>query len=192
MNDDELILAAGRGDRTAFGVFVQAHHKPLLAFIARFLGLTDRATAEDLAQDVFVAAWQAAPRYRAQGKPVAWLLKIASRACLNWRRGQRLRLAEPLAESHPGTRQDFVTSAAEAAEHADRVRRALADLPPQQRAAILLRHFHGLAYQEIAEVLEVSQSAVESLLFRARQRLKSLLGKFESDPPQDSAGSRSY
>lgn len=184
-DDQQLMLAAAQGDREAFGRLVERHHPGVLRFVHRFLGIVDGHTAEDLAQDVFLAAWKAAPSFRPRAKVLTWLLRITTNICLNYRRRSRLRAAVSLAtrgflstqEGNAGLR-----SAAErpdareiAREQAEMVGRAIAGLPPKQRTAILLRHFHGLSYAEIADVLDTSVSAVESLLFRARQSLRNVL-----------------
>lgn len=137
--DDELLIAAGEGDREAFGQFVARHQRAVVGYVQRSLGGADYATAEDLAQDVVVATWQAAPRYRPQAKALAWLYRMATNACLNQQRQARL--------------------------------------APNQRAALLLLHDRELSYAEIGSVLRMSVAAVESVLFRARQRVLVLLAE---------------
>jgi|WetSurMetagenome_2_1015567.scaffolds.fasta_scaffold339029_2 RNA polymerase sigma-70 factor, ECF subfamily len=171
-DETALMLAAGRGDREAFGLLVERYHAAIVQFADRFLGPADRNAAEDLAQDVFLAAWQAAPTYRPRAKVLTWLMRMATNACLNYRRSRRLRMAVSLdAAVTAGSEADHPDARALADERAAVVREAVAGLPPNQRAAVLLRHFQGLSYREIADVLETSVSAVESLLFRAREAL---------------------
>lgn len=187
--DQNLLLAAGRGDQEAFCALVQRQHVAILRFIQRFLGGNDRAAAEDLAQDVFLAAWKAAPTYEASAKVITWLLRIATNLCLNQRRAARLRATVPLAAEDSAQKLPASADRPEArlmaSEQAVQVRAAIAALPPNQRAAILLRHFHDLCYEDIAAALGVSVSAVESLLFRARQALQAALTEPISEtPPQ--------
>ena len=99
--DEDLLIAGGRGDRPAFGELVERHHRAVVQFIYRFLGDVDRSTAEDLAQDVFMHAWKAAPSFRARAKVVTWLLQIAKNRSLNYRRGQRLRRMASLDRDEP-------------------------------------------------------------------------------------------
>lgn len=186
--DETLLTAAGRGDQEAFARLVDRHHRDIVRFVARFVGTGDREAAEDLAQEVFISAWQAAPRFRPKATVRAWLLRIATNKGLNHQRDRRLRLVEPLEAEHrpepaapAGDQPEAVVLGRDAAA---RVQRAMRELPPQQRAALLLRHYHDLPYSEIAEALETSVSAVESLLFRARRTLAAQLRAAESEPAQ--------
>ena len=183
MSDDEqLMRAAAQGDREAFGTLVERHHPGVLRFVHRFLGTVDPQSAEDLAQDVFLAAWKAAPSFRPRARVLTWLLRITTNICLNYRRRSALRTTVPLtALDHPSSREagaslSLATERPDAREiareQAEMVSKAMAGLPVKQRTAILLRHFHGLTYAEIADVLGTSVSAVESLLFRARRSLR--------------------
>ena len=185
------MLAAGRGDREAFADLVERHHRGLLDFIGRFLGTRDACAPEDLAQDVFLAVWRAAQTYLPQPgiSTRSWLLRIAANACLNYRRGRALRSTNALDADSPAAATSQPSAQpgwnVEQTERIARVRGAVAALPPMQRAAVLLRHYHGLSYGEIAEALEASLPAVESLLFRARQTLRTALSAEQSRlPPQ--------
>ena len=163
--DEDLLISAGQGDREAFGLLVERHHRAVVQFAYRFLANVDRDTAEDLAQDVFLRAWKSAPSFQPRARVLTWLLRLTTNACLNYQRGRRLRRVISLQPDAPEN----------ASEEAARVRSAIVDLPDSQRATITLRHFHDFSYVEIAEVLETSVSAVESLLFRARKTLRGRL-----------------
>jgi len=185
-SDEELVSAAARGDREAFGALVERHHRAIIRFVSRFLGIADPNTAEDLAQDVFLRAWLAAPSFRPRptARVSSWLLRIATNVGLNHLRHRRLRLALPIdegtepwaPEGHPGQTDGLVL----AGETVRQVREAISNLAPMQRAAIVLREFHGLPYAEIAEVIETSVPAVESLLVRARRALGEALAGLET------------
>jgi RNA polymerase sigma-70 factor (ECF subfamily) len=177
--DEDLLVAAGAGDREAFGILVERHHRAVVRFAYRFLGNVGRDVAEDLAQEVFLSAWKAAPAYRPRARGLSWLFRIARNACLNYRRSQRLRRTSSLNGANlpdrSGPQSESTEARATAREAAVDVRRAVAELPLKQRAAVILRHFHDLAYADVADVLEISVPAVESLLFRARRRLRGRL-----------------
>ena len=183
--DHDLLIAAGRGDREAFGLLVERHHRGVIQFVHRFLWNVGRDAAEDLAQDVFLSAWRAAPSYEPRAQVRTWLLQIATNACLNYRRRGRLRRAMSLADEDRAEIAGGGPGPAEAAETRERaaeVRQAVTALPPRQRAAIILRHYQGLTYAEIAEVLGISVSAVESMLFRARRTLRENLSTGQDSP----------
>ena len=179
-SDEELLASAGRGDQAAFALLAQRHYEPILRFVRRFLG-ADLAACEDLAQETLLRAWRYAPRFEPRGSARGWLFQIATNACLNQRRAMRLRGAAPF-DAHDLAAAD-TTDAAESHERSQRIRAAVARLPQNQRAAILLRHFEELTYAQIAEALEVSPAAVESLLHRARSRLRELLQEIAENPP---------
>ena len=187
--DEELLVASGRGDRDAFALLVQRHQRAIVHFVHRFLATADRATAEDLAQEVFLSGWKYAASFEPRASVRTWLFRVAANACLNYRRHTRSRIPTvPLGQELEETREGGaagVDSRILAEERAQRMRAALAGLPPKQRAAIVLRHFHGLSYEEIADILEATTSAVDSLLHRARGRLHETLGakkKTENSP----------
>ncbi len=188
--DEELLVAAGRGDRPAFAALVERHHRKIMSFVSRYLCLADRDTAEDLAQDIFMNAWKSAPAYQPRGRALVWLYRLANNACLNYRRRWRLRRTvsldgDPAVEERDSWGAGGGASAVVASEEAAGVRAAVAGLPPRERAAIVLRHFHELSYSEIGVVLEISVPAVESLLFRARKRLRAaLIDRRSSERPQ--------
>ncbi len=189
--DEERLRAAAGGDRAAFAELVQEHHRTVIHFAQRFLGFSDRDAAEDLAQDVFLAAWKDARSFRGQSKVLTWLLRITKNACLNHRRAGRLRRTTPLEDDgisgHSASQQDQPETRSKEGERAHQVAHAVAALPVNQRAAILLRYFHEFSYAEIAEVLESSVSGVESLLFRARKSLGAKLAAANEIRPQVSA-----
>ena len=175
-DDTTLLLDAGKGDRPAFGELVERHHRPIVHFVHRFLSTADRATAEDIAQEVFLAAWKAAPAFTPRAAVRTWLWRIATNICLNHTRSRHRKptvplVGEPAAAGRARASSNPDSKAIELEQNA-RLRAAVASLPASQRSAILLRHFHDLSYTEIAAVLQTSVPAVESLLFRGRQNLK--------------------
>ena len=181
MDDLELLLAAGRGDGEAFGRLAERHHRTVIHYVHRFLGRIDLATAEDIAQDVFLRAWTACPSFTPRAKVLTWLLQIATNACLNHRRGMRLRRMFSLGDTDAaGSTPAGVPGGRDA--QAEAVRDAIARLPDTQRAVIILRHYYDLSYTDIAAALEVSVSSVESLLFRSRRKLRAILEAESADP----------
>jgi RNA polymerase sigma-70 factor (ECF subfamily) len=188
--DAELLLASGRGDREAFALLVQRHHRAVIQFVHRFLATADRATAEDLAQQVFLGAWKYAPTFQPRAKVLTWLFRIATNTCLNYRRYEQARPSPvPLLGQPRRPQQDQRTEGAELGlleeERTQAVRAAVAALPPRQRVVIVLRYFDGFSYAEIATIMETSASAVDALLHRARRALHERLGgQKRQDLPQ--------
>ena len=133
--------------------------------------LRDRAEAEDATQQTFLSAHRALLNGTDPREPAAWLATIARNECWTRIRG---RMREPLPSSELETASERHDPLAEAIRRADLAAlwRAIEELPRPQRDALLLREFGGLSYDELAEALAVSGPAIESLLFRARQRLR--------------------
>ena len=172
LTDNYLLLASGGGDREAFTVLVERHHRAVIHFVHRFLATADRATAEDLAQQVFLNAWRYAPTFEPRAKVLTWLFRLATNTCLNYRRSERSRVSAVLlvraADAAQGAGGRGAEAHLEEAEQAQQVRAAVASLPPKQRAAIVLRYFHDFSYEQIGDILGASTSAVDSMLHRAR------------------------
>jgi RNA polymerase sigma-70 factor (ECF subfamily) len=173
--DVALMLRFQRGDAAAFDELVSRHQKAVLNIAWRYCA--DRAVAEDLAQEIFVKVWRARGSYQPSARFSTWLYRIAVNRCLNEirsrPRGASLPVEETL-EEREGARPDDDLDRAEVRQA---VRRAVDELPPNQRMAVILSRFHELPYEEIAEAMAVSLEAVKSLLFRARENLKTALEK---------------
>lgn len=184
--DAELLVAAGAGDAGAFRTFVERHQFAVVQFAHRYLPRADLDAAEDLAQDAFLSAWQAAPTFEPRAAVRTWLFRIVANACLNYRRSRRIRRTTTLPDDAAAVAAT-PSAAFEADESARRLRDAVAELPPTQRTAVLLRYFQDAPCAEIAAILGLSVSAVESLLFRARRTLQRTL-EVSGDFPQGDRG----
>jgi RNA polymerase sigma-70 factor (ECF subfamily) len=166
-----LIKAIAAGDQKAFERLVKRYQNPLCNFIYRYLG--DRATAEDITQEVFMRIYRFAPRYIPKARVSSWVFQIARNLSLNEiERRQRLRLDETGIDGERG--YIALSSSATSANYdlEEEIMGALGGLPENQRAALLLRVNEGLSYREISETLGISLQRVESLIFRARQQLR--------------------
>jgi RNA polymerase sigma-70 factor (ECF subfamily) len=181
--DAALMLAFQRGDEGAFRSLFERHARAMVGFCFHFV--RDGARAEELAQDVFVKVHRARDRYRPSARFKTFLYRIASNHCLNeLRRGEyAARAAERAAEGRADP--DALASAGpdpEAAAQGAALERAVAALlerlPDKQRAALVLCRFEGLSYEEIADVLETSVSAVKSLVHRATVSASAALAPF--------------
>ena len=174
--DAELMRLAGRGDEQAFGILVERHQSMVIGTAARMLGGAEGA--EDLAQQVFVRAWQAARGYKPTAKFTTWLLTITRNLVFNECRRRASHKTVPLEDSAVGRLGAPGESAPEALQLRELQRAvdaAIAALPEAQRMAVVLRRFEQMPYEDIAKVLGTSVSSVKSLLFRARGELQSRL-----------------
>ena len=185
--DVALMLRLQAGDETAFQDLFRKFSPRVLQFARRFVG--SDAQAEELAQDVFVQVFRFRHRYRPQSRFSTWLFTIATNLCLNEvRRPERhLRVdiwerrdGEERVEGPPLPDPSAVTAeqGAAARQLERRLEALVAELPPKQRAALLLSRMDGLAYRDVAEALGSTEGAVKALLFRATQSLKRALREY--------------
>jgi len=178
--DAALMLAFQRGDAAAFRTLFERHARAMVAFCHHFV--RDAARAEELAQDVFVKLHQAADRYTPSARFKTFLYRIASNHCLNeLRRGEYAQRRADLEPADPDALPSQAASpedAARAAALERAVGELLARLPEKQRAALVLCRLEGLSYEEIAEVLDTSVSAVKSLVHRATVAAADALAPF--------------
>lgn len=182
-----LLGAAQEGDHEAFRRFVEMHMRAVYAIAYRFMGNHD--DADDVAQETFVRAWQAVERYDARYSPYTWLRTIATRLAVNELEKRRRRQTEGgerfevAAETHraatPGPAEEL-----EAREASGRVERALASLPDDYRAALVLRTYEELSYEEIARALGIPIGTVMSRIHRARRMLRERLEAFTAPLPK--------
>jgi RNA polymerase sigma-70 factor (ECF subfamily) len=166
------------GEASAFEEFVTAYQHRVFGVALRMLG--NAAEAQDVAQEAFLRAHRGLAEFRGDARLSTWLYAIVSRLCLNRLAGTERRLArhgeETLArlpDTGPGPDQAFERGELEEALH-----RAIAELPDERRIVVVLRDVEGLAYEEIAEVLELPVGTVRSRLHRARLDLKEKLERF--------------
>ncbi len=172
-NDEAALLAeAGAGDAPAFRVLVDRHLPGVHRAARRMLG--DEAEAEDVAQETMLRLWRTAASLEIGDNGVGpWLRRVASNLAIDRLRARRrLEVTDDVPEQE--TRPTQLTGLAEQ-DVASRVETALRDLPDRQRLALTLFHYEGMSQREVAGVLDVSEDALESLLARARRRLRGTL-----------------
>ena len=172
--DEVLMTAAGRGDMDAFEELVRRHQRRAINIAYHFLG--NREEAEDLAQEAFLNILKRAESYRPTAQFKTYLYRVIANACMDHRRKKRPQPRAFLPEresvsSDPGGRM-----ARE--ERVEVVRKAIDELPERQRMALVLQQYEELSYLEIADAMDCTRSAVESLLVRARRNLRDALQGF--------------
>ena len=172
--DADLIHRISRGDPPAFAELVDRHLHSVVAQAVRMLG--DRAAAEDIAQTVFLKVWRTLPNWNfGQAKLLTWIRRVTYNLCIDQLRNNRL--------SFPGELPDQIDQQANQIDHLitqdenREILQALAKLPETQRAAISLSYFEDVSQRQGAEILNITESAYESLLVRARKSLRRTLFK---------------
>jgi RNA polymerase sigma-70 factor, ECF subfamily len=178
------MLDVKAGDEQSFALLLQRYRSPLVNFLFRMV--RSREQAEDLAQEVFLRVYRAREDYVPSAKFTTWLFRIATNLALNSVRDNRYQRLEvsldaPLnpdsedgdektldvPEKHPNIEQHLVDQARK-----QMIRHAIDKLPEKQRAAVLLHKYQELDYGEISKILQCSESALKSLLFRAYETLR--------------------
>ncbi|MDR7522345.1 MAG: sigma-70 family RNA polymerase sigma factor [Armatimonadota bacterium] len=172
MSDDHALLArACAGDLDAFETLVRAHQDRIYTLAYRITG--NREDAVDAAQDAFVRAYQALPRFREDAAFGTWLYRIATNAALDLVRRRPPVPPVEVPANHPVP--DSPEAAAHRREIGRRVQAALAHLPPEFRATVVLRDLQGLSYRDVARILQVPIGTVRSRLARGREALRAQL-----------------
>ena len=171
---DEWLMGQVRlGNRDALEKLVRRYASPLLTFIERMVG--DRHRAEELFQEVFLSVWTKRRRYKLTKPFRSWLYTIAANRCrAEFRRKSPPTLTEFTAETVPG-RENSPTETAIASETAAIVSAAVAQLPAQQCAAVVLRTWNGMSYAEIAEVTGAAEGTVRSNMHRGLANMREYL-----------------
>jgi RNA polymerase sigma-70 factor (ECF subfamily) len=182
--DVQLMLDVKAGDEQSFALLLHRYRTPLVNFLYRMV--RNREQAEDLAQEVFIRVYRARADYVPSAKFTTWLFRIATNLALNSvrdTRHQRMELSldapvtvdsedgdeRPIdvAEKNPNIEEHLVQEV-----QRDMIRHSIDKLPEKQRAAVLLHKYQDLDYGEISKILECSESALKSLLFRAYETLR--------------------
>lgn len=181
----QLMLAYQQGEEAAFDQLVEEYSGQVFALLTRFLG--QRPGREDLVQEVFMRVIRSRDRYEAKARFSTWLYRIVFNMAVNeTQRSSRtgfLSLDQPLGDDAEGgglieVTDGNVENPSDGMERDDvvlAVRQAIADLPEQQRAALILAKYHETPYVEIAEILGSSEKAIKSLIHRARETLRQSL-----------------
>ena len=193
--DAQLMLRVRDGDEHSFGVLLEKHRNPVIHFVYRMV--QDRAVAEELSQEVFLRVYRSRGTYEPTARFTTWLFRIATHLALNWLRDGRnerghQRLDAPAKSDQDGDmparevsdRKPSVEQRMVSETRLQEIREAIALLPEKQRAAVLMHKYEEMDYSQIANVLECSESAVKSLLFRAYETLRARLAHMVMGGPR--------
>jgi RNA polymerase sigma factor CnrH len=177
-SDAEVVALALIGRQDAYRELLTRYREPIYRFIRATTG--DAHEALDLTQDTFIAAFSALDRYDRSRSFLTWLRRIALNKCRDWGRRRRLRTmlwrTKPIDAAHD-VPDDAVAADLQAADRAElaRVNAAVARLPARLRETLILRTIEGLGQTATADLLGISEKAVETRLYRARSKLNALL-----------------
>jgi RNA polymerase sigma-70 factor (ECF subfamily) len=180
--DEELVARSMGGDLDSFNQLVLRWERPIYALAYRVIGREE--DARDVCQETFLRAFRALKGFKGQAKFSSWLYRITLNLCRDWIRRER---RQPIAQAPEGV--DLIELAAEATpsesveelvarrEIGRAVARAMADLPDEQRTAIILKEYHGLTFQEIADLLDCPLSTVKTRLYQGLTVLRKQLAR---------------
>ncbi len=171
--DLDLLRQTAAGDEAAFAELYDLYAPPVYNYLLRLVN--EPSIAEEILQEVFLAMWRGAQRFRGEAKVKTWLLRIAHHQAVSWLR--RHRPASSLDEATDIAEDEHIDERLARAWQADRVRAALSELSPKQRAVIELTFVHGLSYLEIAHVMNCPIGTVKSRMSYALRNLNDLLSQ---------------
>lgn len=175
MNEKELVEAILRGDRHAFKSLVDIYQLMIINICHGFVH--DRGKAEDIAQDIFIHIFESLNTFRFQSKLSTWMYRITVNTCINYCKSAKRKIIKIDIDSW----KKHETSASydmpqqkilEEKEELNLLYKAINRLPDKQKTAFILNKYEDLSYKEIAEIMEISLSSVESLIFRAKKNLE--------------------
>lgn len=172
-NDADLVERSLSGDKAAFETLVRRHEKPIYNLALRIV--RDPEDAADIAQSVFVKAYEKLDTYDPSHKFFSWVYRIALNESLNFAR--RKATTEEY-ESGVSAIEEFTPEQNyKEGELAHKIGAAISKLKTDHRMVLVLRHYHDFSYQEMSEVLQIPEKTVRSRLFTARQQLREILAK---------------
>ena len=180
--DEELVARSRGGDLDSFNQLVLRWERPIYALAYRVIGREE--DARDVAQETFLRAFRALSGFKGQAKFSSWLYRITLNLCRDWIRRER---RTPIAQAPEGVDLVELASEAEPAESIENlvarrelgraVAKAMAMLPDDQRTAIVLKEYHGLTFQEIADLLDCPLSTVKTRLYQGLTVLRKQLAQ---------------
>jgi len=177
LSEAALVEACLAGRAGAFDLIVERHRRSVYQLCWRFAG--NHEDASDLSQDIFLRAYRGLRSFRGQSSLATWLYRIGVNVCLNAvsSKASLRKTVEPIGdEQYVDTRGESPSERLLKEERGARVRAAIAELPKKQRATLILRMYHEMSHQEIADVLGSSVGAVKANFFHALGNLKRQLG----------------
>jgi len=184
-SERDLLLSAQKGDQQAFAHIVQSYQRPVYNLCYRMLG--NQQEAEDATQETFIRAYTNLDRFNPDRKFINWVLTIASNHCVDRLRKRRINWSsledDPYVEKVPMPESVDPHRSAERREASDQMQQWLDQLSPDYRTPVVLLYWYGYSYEEIAETMGISVSAVKSRLHRARKQIARLIAQSQPAAP---------
>lgn len=178
MEEKEFVRSAQKGDQNSFGILVERYRNKM--FYLAYSMTNNRETADDLAQEVFIKAYRALPRFNLKSKFSTWLYRIAINAIKDFHRKESgiEKVSLNQRKEVPDTRN--FEDEDEKQEKLKLIRENINKLPEKHRIILTLRDIQGKSYSEIADILHIAPGTVDSRLFRARKSLRKLMAPYLS------------
>jgi RNA polymerase sigma-70 factor (ECF subfamily) len=187
LTDEELVARAKAGDLDSFNVLVSRWERPIYALAYRTLGREE--DARDVVQEAFLRAYRGLKGFKGEAKFSSWLYRITLNLCRDWSRRER---RAPIVQVPEGTdpveladervqTTESVEDLVARREMSDAVAKAMAELPEEQRTAIMLKEYHGLTFQEIAGMLDCPLSTVKTRLYQGLSVLRRRLERRQAE-----------
>jgi RNA polymerase sigma-70 factor (ECF subfamily) len=180
--DEELVARSKTGDTESFNQLVRRWERPIFALAYRTLGREE--DARDITQETFLRAFRALPGFKGDAKFSSWLYRIALNLCRDWMRRDRrtplVAVPEGVEVEQLAAEQGPVASVEDLAARAELTRevaKVMALLPEEQRQAIVLKEYHGLTFQEIADLMKCPLSTVKTRVYQGLTTLRKHLGQ---------------
>jgi len=171
IDDEELVARSRGGDLDSFNQLVLRWERPIYALAYRVIGREE--DARDVAQETFLRAFRALGGFKGQAKFSSWLYRITLNLCRDWIRRERRSNIAPVPEgvdivelAGEATPSETIEDLVSRKQLGEAVARAMALLPDEQRTAIILKEYHGLTFQEIADLLDCPLSTVKTRLYQ--------------------------
>ena len=185
--DEELVARATAGDQDSFNQLVARWERPIYALAYRTLGREEEA--RDVVQEAFLRAYRGLKGFKGEAKFSSWLYRITLNLCRDWiRRERRAPIVQVPEGVDPVDLADAQVSPSESVEDlvgrremSQAVAKAMAELPEEQRVAIMLKEYHGLTFQEIADQLDCPLSTVKTRLYQGLSVLRRRLERQQSE-----------
>ncbi len=186
-NEWHLVKQACSGDKNAFKEIVENNKKKIFYLAFDLTG--SKQDAEDLSQDVFIKAFCSLQKFKGNASLSTWLYRITLNSFIDQKRKKSVLNHSPGWECHP-THDESPYSGnpetyAESLQIQQHIEQALHRLTPRERSVFVLRHYRGMAGKEVAELLNISQGTVKSLVFRAVKKLRKELSFYRNNPGKE-------